>query len=174
MSGGGWPRCSPRRPAPWRHGAIAVGRAWPGRCSGPRHSSGRRAGVAGAALFPLLLVVAGFFATLLSGSAFIYLTGGHSDGKVQLIDTGWVAGYLLIALGAVRAALSAGPAAQADDRPFGRWTLVLPYIPVTIAAILAVLKDVGSAPDPFLLWDLIIVIGLVIVRQFIVIWDNQT
>ena len=129
---------------------------------------------AGSARLPLLLVVAGLFANLLSDSAFAYLTAANTYGKVQIIDTGWVAGYLLIALGAVRAALSSGPAAQADDRPFGRWTLMLPYIPVTIAAILAVLKNVSSAADPFLLWDLIIVIGLVILRQFIVIWDNQT
>ena len=127
---------------------------------------------AGAARLPLLLVVAGLFATLLSDSAFAYLTAGNTNGKVQLIDTGWVAGYLLIALGAVRAALSAGPGAQADDRPFGRWTLVLPYVPVAIAAVLAVLKNVGGTPDPFLLWDLIVVVGLVLLRQFIVIWDN--
>ena len=127
---------------------------------------------AGAARLPLLLVTAGLFASLLSDSALAYLTAGNTYGKVQLIDTGWVAGYLLIALGAVRAALAAGPAAQADDQPFGRWTLVLPYIPVTIAAVLAVLKNVGGAPDPFLLWDLIIVVGLVLLRQFIVIWDN--
>jgi len=128
---------------------------------------------AGSARLPLLLVVGGLFANLLADSAFAYLTAGNSYGKVQLIDTAWVAGYLLIALGAVRAALSGGPAAQADDRPFGRWTLVLPYVPVTIAALLAVLKNV-SAQDPFLLWDLIIVIGLVMLRQFIVLWDNYT
>ena len=127
---------------------------------------------AGSARLPLLLVVAGLFANLLSDSAFAYLTAGNAYGKMQLIDTGWVAGYLLIALGAVRAALSAGPAAQADDRPFGRWTLVLPYVPVTIAAVLAVIKNVDGAVDPFLLWDLIVVVGLVMVRQFIVIWDN--
>src|SRR5439155_1533494 len=100
------------------------------------------------------------------------VAAGTTYGKVQLIDTGWVAGYLLVALGAVRAALAAGPAAQADDQPFGRWTLVVPYIPVTIAAVLAVLKNVGGAPDPFLLWDLIVVVGLVLLRQFIVTWDN--
>jgi diguanylate cyclase (GGDEF)-like protein/PAS domain S-box-containing protein len=129
---------------------------------------------AGAARIPLLLVTAGLFANLLSHSAFAYLTTANSYGKMQLIDTGWVAGYLLIALGAVRAALSAGPAAQADDRPWGRWTLVLPYIPVTIAAVMVVFKSVAGAPDPFLLWDLMIVIGLVLARHFIVIWDNQT
>src|SRR6266550_1721133 len=127
---------------------------------------------AGAARLPLLLVVAGLIATLLSDSAYAYLTAGNTAGKVQLIDTGWVAGYLLIALGAVRGALSAGPGAPADDRPFGRWTLVLPYVPVTIAAVLAVLKNVGGTSDPFLLWDLIVVVGLVLLRQFIVIWDN--
>src|SRR5207249_4320969 len=31
---------------------------------------------------------------------------------------------------------------------------------------------VGGAPDPFLLWVLIIVVGLVLLRQVIVIWDN--
>src|SRR6266550_1981164 len=93
---------------------------------------------AGAARLPLLLVVAGLFATLLSDSAFAYLTAGNTYGKVQLIDTGWVAGYLLIAL----------------------------------AAVLAVLKNVGGTRDPFLLWDLIIVVGLVLLRHFIVIWDN--
>src|SRR5438552_2037225 len=129
---------------------------------------------AGSARLPLLLVVAGLFANLLSDSAFAYLTTANTYEKVQIIDTGWVAGYLLIALGAVRAALSTGPAAQADYRPFGRWTLVPAYVPVTIAAILAVLKNVSGAPDPFLLWDLIIVVGLVMIRQFIVIWDNQT
>ena len=129
---------------------------------------------AGSARLPLLLVVAGLFANLLADSAFAYLTAGNSYGKVQLIDTAWVAGYLLIALGAVRAALSAGPAMEADDRPFGRWTLVLPYMPVTIAALLAVLKNVSGTPDPFLLWDLIIVVGLVMLRQFIVMWDNYS
>src|SRR2546428_13383961 len=72
---------------------------------------------AGAARLPLLLVVAGLFAALLSDSAFAYLAAGNTYGKVQLIDTGWVAGYLLIAPRAGRAAPSAGPAAQADDPP---------------------------------------------------------
>jgi diguanylate cyclase (GGDEF)-like protein/PAS domain S-box-containing protein len=126
---------------------------------------------AGAARLPTLLVVAGFLATRFSD--FGYFTAGNNYSNVPLIDIGWVAGYLLIALGAVRAALSTGPAAQADEPSFGRWTLVLPYIPVSIAAVLAVLKNVGVAPDPFLLWDLIIVVGLLILRQVIVSWDND-
>src|SRR2546423_587963 len=40
---------------------------------------------AGAARLPLLLVVAGLFAPLLSASAFAYLTAGTSSGKWQLI-----------------------------------------------------------------------------------------
>ena len=129
---------------------------------------------AGSARIPLLLVVAGLFANLLSQSAVAYLTAGNAYGPAQLIDTGWVAGYLLIALGALRAALPARRAAQADDPPFGRWTLVLPYVPVTIAAVLAVLENVGGAADPLLLWGLLIVVGLVMLRQLSVIWDNDT
>jgi len=122
---------------------------------------------------PLLLVVVGLTATLLSDSAFAYLTTAKAYGSVQLVDTGWMAGYLLLALGAVRAALVPATSSEADDRPEGGWTLALVYVPVAIAAVIAVLKNVGGASDPLLLWDLLAVVALVILRQFMVLWDNR-
>lgn len=123
---------------------------------------------------PLLLVAAGLIANLLSDSAFAYLTTVNSYGSVQLVDTGWVAGYLLVALGAIRAALVPGARTGATDRPQGGWTLVLVYVPVAIAALIAVLKNIGGLSDPLLLWDLLAVVALVIMRQFMVLWDNMT
>jgi diguanylate cyclase (GGDEF)-like protein/PAS domain S-box-containing protein len=128
----------------------------------------------GLARLPLLLVMAGVFANLLTDSASAYLTTVTTHGPEQILGTGWVAGFLLIALGAVRSSLVAGSASRAEERPPGRWTVVVPYIPVAVAAVIAVLKNVNGPPEALLLWDLMVVVALVIVRQFIVILDNQT
>ena len=123
---------------------------------------------------PLLLVMTGIFANLLADSASVYLTTVTGEAPPQIMGTGWAAGFLLMALGAVRASLLAGSATRADDRPPARWTIVLPYVPVAVAAVIAVLKNVSGPPEALLLWDLMVVVALVIVRQFIVILDNQT
>jgi diguanylate cyclase (GGDEF)-like protein/PAS domain S-box-containing protein len=129
---------------------------------------------AGAGRLPLLLVMTGIFANLLADSASVYLTTATGQAPPAIMATGWVAGFLLMALGAVRATLLAGAATRADDRPPGRWTIVLPYVPVAVATVIAVLKNVSGPPEALLLWDLIVVVALVIVRQFIVILENQT
>ena len=129
---------------------------------------------AGAGRLPLLLVMTGIFANLLADSASVYLTTATGQAPPAIMGTGWVAGFLLMTLGAVRATLLAGAATRADDRPPGRWTIVLPYVPVAVATVIAVLKNVSGPPEALLLWDLIVVVALVIVRQFIVILENQT
>ena len=123
---------------------------------------------------PLLLVVAGLFANLLSDSAFAYLTTKKTYGPAQLIDTGWIAGYLLMGLGAVFAMLAPKSGLKSGDEPPGRWSLALPYLPVTIAAAVTVVKNVSGSPDMFLFWGMMGVAGLVLGRQFIVLWDNVT
>jgi diguanylate cyclase (GGDEF)-like protein/PAS domain S-box-containing protein len=128
---------------------------------------------AGPGRLPLLLVMTGIFANLLTDSASVYLTTVTGHAPAEVMGTGWVAGFLLKALGAVRAALLAGSATRVDNRPPGRWTIFVPYIPVAVAAVIAVLKNVSGPPEALLLWDLIVVVALVIVRQFIVIMDNQ-
>src|ERR1700674_6104197 len=62
---------------------------------------------------PLLLLTGGLVANLLSDSAFAYLTTTNTYGTGNPTDTGWVAGYLLIAIAGLRAARTraAGPAA---------------------------------------------------------------
>jgi diguanylate cyclase (GGDEF)-like protein/PAS domain S-box-containing protein len=127
----------------------------------------------GSARLPLLLVMGGVFANLLTDSASAYLTTVTAAGPEQILGIGWVAGFLLIALGALRSALLAGSASRTEERSPGRWTMVVPYIPVVVAAVIAVLKNVSGPPEALLLWDLIVVVALVIVRQFLVIVDNQ-
>src|SRR5436190_533408 len=107
-----------------------------------------------------------------SDSAFAYLTTAQSYGPAQLIDTGWIAGYLLIGLGAFFATLAPKSSLKADDEPPGRWSLALPYVPVAIAATVTVVWNVSGSPDLFLFWGMMGVAGLVLLRQFIVLWDN--
>ena len=47
----------------------------------------------------------GFLAFTLADSSFAYLTADHSYGSGNGLDTGWVLGYLLVALGAIWAIL---------------------------------------------------------------------
>src|SRR6266853_741485 len=131
---------------------------------------GRTAGIG---RLPLLLVMTGIFANLLADSGSVYLTTVTGHAPAEIMGGGWVAGFLLIALGAVRAALLAGSAIRADDRPPGRWTIFVPYIPVAVAAVIAAVKNVSGPPDALLLWDLMVVVALVIVRQLIVLMDDQ-
>jgi diguanylate cyclase (GGDEF)-like protein/PAS domain S-box-containing protein len=121
---------------------------------------------------PLLLVATGLFATLVDGSAFAYDRLVNADVPALVIDAGWVVGYLLIALGALRAALIPVLPADADGQRVGPWTLVLSYIPVAIAAMMAVLRNLGGAEDAPMLWGLMALVGLVLVRQLVALWDN--
>ena len=123
---------------------------------------------------PLLLVVAGLFANLLSDSAFAYLTTMNTYGPAQPIDAGWVAGYLLIALGAFRASLSPATPLKGDDERPGRWKLLLPYASVAVAGGVVIEKNLTGGADPFLMWTIAGVVALVMIRQFIVLWDNST
>jgi hypothetical protein len=69
----------------------------------------------------LSLLAAGLAANLLSDSGFAYLTTVNSYGPAQLIDIGWVAGYLLIALAALRAAQLPFSHTGASDQRAPRW-----------------------------------------------------
>jgi diguanylate cyclase (GGDEF)-like protein/PAS domain S-box-containing protein len=121
---------------------------------------------------PLLLVAAGLFANLLSDSAFAYLTTVQAYGPSQLIDTGWVLGYLLLALGAIRGMLVPRSNLKPDDEAPGRWSVLLPYLPVALAAAVTVDRNLRESPDLLLFWAMMGLGGLLLLRQFITLWDN--
>ncbi|MDR3648630.1 MAG: hypothetical protein P4L20_06030, partial [Acidimicrobiales bacterium] len=63
-------------------------------------------------------------------SAFSYLTEVNSYNGGNFLDTGWVAGYLLIGLGALWAMTS--PAPEVSDTDESTISLVAPYVPVLV------------------------------------------
>lgn len=121
----------------------------------------------------LLLLSAGLLANLLADSGFAYLTATKGYGPAQPIDTGWVAGYLLIALAGLRASLMPVSSAHSQDQRMARWRLLLPYLPVA-GAVVASLTDtvLTGSVDKFLFYDLTAVVVLVAVRQFLMLAEN--
>jgi PAS domain S-box-containing protein len=95
----------------------------------------------------VLLVAAGFGALAFSDSALAYLTSLGSFGAGSLIDAGWVAGFLLVGL----AALAPAPQAVAAEAAPSRLRITLPYLPVAVAALVAVVEWRVAAGDPVFL-----------------------
>ncbi len=118
----------------------------------------------------------GFACFALADSLFVY-TALHANGVSNLSNDGWVAGYLLIALGAYHATLA--PPARVSDlarSDVGRTSMhLLPYVPVAVVLGLCVAEALVS--DPLVVGDAEFFIGTVLivallVRQAFVITEN--
>lgn len=125
-----------------------------------------------AARLPLLLLAGGLLANLLADSGFAYLTTTNAYGPGNPVDVGWAAGYLLIAIAALRAA-SLPAVAAVPEGPTGRVWLVLPYVPVGAAAVTVAIEEAFPQKlDPVIFWSLLAVIALVVIRQFLMLNEN--
>ena len=124
------------------------------------------------ARFTLTLLTLGLMCMTLAESIFAYLTVG--DGPLSghhMIEIGWTAGMLLIALAA-----AAGRNAKFDHLPGEApgWASVwLPYAPFMLAALI-----VAVAPRDFLQDAVVLVVGtvlvpVVLVRQFLAVAENK-
>ena len=105
----------------------------------------------------LFLLAGGLLANLLADSGFAYLTTVNSYGPAQPIDTGWVAGYFLIAVAGFRAWQIPAAAPRRIDQLQTGWRLLLLYIPMA-AAVIASFADrlLSGSVDDFLFFDLVI------------------
>ncbi|MEY2426917.1 MAG: hypothetical protein QOI61_2489 [Actinomycetota bacterium] len=119
---------------------------------------------------PLVLVAVGMLANAVSDSVYAYLTqvGKYSSG--DLIDVGWFAAYLLIALAALVPAHSAAEEKR-DGRSVG--DLVVPYVALGVAVCVATFKLVTHQLDDQMLLGLIVAaLVLVAIRQVIALADG--
>jgi diguanylate cyclase (GGDEF)-like protein/PAS domain S-box-containing protein len=124
---------------------------------------------------PLFLLAGGLVANLLADSGFAYLTTTNQYGAGSVVDVGWAAGYLLMAIAAVSALSIPVVAAETSRTPAapGWWGLLLPYAPVMAAGIVAAIAEAQPGElDPVIFWSLIAIIALVVVRQFLTLSDN--
>ena len=97
----------------------------------------------------MLLLLGGLLANSVADSTFAYLQAAGSFGvEGSVLDTGWVVGYLMIALAAM------WPSGSTDDvverAPIDLWQVALPWVGVGIAAAtIAVQGSMGRPPDAF-------------------------
>jgi hypothetical protein len=121
----------------------------------------RRAGLA--------LVMAGIVAFAVADSAFSYMTEVNSYGIGTFLDTGWVAGYLLIGLGALRSACA--PDTAVAEARVTTLSLVAPYVPVlAVLAVTAVELLLGHRVGS-VAWIMVVVLAvLVLCRHLLNLW----
>jgi hypothetical protein len=81
----------------------------------------------------MALLLAGVASYSIADSAFSYLTAQGAFGSVgNVLDTGWFAGYLMIALAAIYPAAPARPATK--QAPMDLWQLALPWMTLLTAS----------------------------------------
>jgi signal transduction histidine kinase len=129
----------------------------------------------GRAAAHLRLIAVAVLALAVSDSAFAFLTqtGGYESGT--LVDAGWVAGWLIFLVAALRptvAELRRSDDEEEEEPSLGR--LALPYVPLLMAAVtgLAVQVFRGSF-EPFLVFTGTAVGLLVIGRQVVALIENR-
>jgi diguanylate cyclase len=123
---------------------------------------------------PLGLVGTGFAVFAVADSSFVYTTVNDLSTS-RLSNSAWVAGYLLIALGAKYASLHPSETRPDDDAHPSRLALLTPYLPLSVVLLVAAGQRVFDSTfqmDPTEFWIGIALIGLLLVRQAVVLLDN--
>jgi diguanylate cyclase (GGDEF)-like protein/PAS domain S-box-containing protein len=118
---------------------------------------------------PLGWIAAAMVAIAVSDSAFMYLTQDGQYGPSQLVDGGWVVGFLILALAAFK------PVSRTPRRSSTHERTWVPYVPVIVAIGIVCLRSMqGHRLDGFARWTFVAVLLFVIVRQFLTLRENQT
>jgi diguanylate cyclase len=121
-------------------------------------------------------VAVAFSAFALADSFFTY-DDLHDVAVSEISNVAWIAGYLLIALGALHAGRH--PADRLPDDPVheqrNRSAVLLPYVPLVVVLGLAIINALTTDPiivDSVLFWIGVILITLLLVRQGVVVLEN--
>ena len=126
----------------------------------------------GRGVVPLTLIAMAVLALAVADSTFLYLTQRDLYGNGNVLDTGWVVGYLLLMLSALRPA-EARISPDVNER--GSLARVcLPYAALAAAIVtISTVQARNGAIDAFLFWDAVVVVTLVIVRQLAMFVENR-
>ncbi len=117
------------------------------------------------------LVMSGIVAFAVADSSFSYLTEVNNYGSGTALDTGWVAGYLLIALGALWAVTS--PSRAAARAEASTVSLVAPYLPVLVVlAVTSIQLLRGRHIEPVSWVMAFALVVLVLGREGLRLWDQ--
>jgi two-component system sensor histidine kinase/response regulator len=90
----------------------------------------------------MLLLLGGIGAGALSDSTFAYLSANNSYTAGDVIDTGWVVAYLMVALAALWPASEAK--ARVSNAPVDMWQLAIPLLTVVVAGITSLILGLSG------------------------------
>ena len=131
----------------------------------------------------LVLLAVGLGGLAFADSAYLYLVSTEKYDSADLVSSGWVVGFLMVATAALAApapaygAHAAPPGrvqTSADDRRPTRLRLTLPYLPLLAAMVVLGVSLLHAPSTPTV--DLILGASLtllVLIRQFLALLDNQ-
>ena len=117
----------------------------------------------------LWLLATAFAALSIADSGFAYLTAVGQFGTGNLIDAGWVAGFAVLALAAVK---DRSGAESASRTALSKPALLLPYVPAALGLALAVYEVRSGHPDNVSLVAAVVIICALVTRQLLVLRDN--
>jgi hypothetical protein len=117
------------------------------------------------------LVMAGIVAFAIADSAFAYMTELNNYSNGTILDAGWVAGYLLIGLGALRAVYA--PSTEAAEPSVTTLSLLAPYVPVlAVLAVTSVELLLGRRLG-IVDWIMVFALALLVLgRHLVILWDR--
>lgn len=125
--------------------------------------------------FTVSLLIAGMLALAISDSAFVYLTQTTTYSSGDIVNTGWVAGFLLLGLAALWPTTEARHNLEEGEGPlvFSTWQIALPYVLLTgAAAFIATKYAVDRRLDIFLIVTGLVLIAVVLIRQVVTLIEN--
>jgi diguanylate cyclase len=123
---------------------------------------------------PLVTIAIGLVILLLADSTFVWTTLQGTEQAVSLADVGWVAGYLVLFLSAVRYPL---PVASGRSELRTAPSLRRALVPLTVVIFAWILRmaqlALGEPQDPALTVITVITVALVLVRFLMTMSENQ-
>ena len=118
----------------------------------------------------LVLICFGIFIYSTADSLFTYLTTVGAYGTVNGMDVMWVVAYYLIGIAAL---VPSGDADSPFDRRWSTVSVVLPYVFVFLALLVAFAVNLRGGLTPFYIWDGRGLLGVLLIRQAITLRENR-
>jgi PAS domain S-box-containing protein len=119
----------------------------------------------------LLLIGLAMTCFAVSDSIFVYLQPRGNAAAGSPLDIGWLAGYALIAL----AGQTGRPKPAAGGGTPSSWQVLLPYAPLALSGVALPLRNPRGLPsDPASQVLLVVVVGLVLVRQLVAVLGSRS
>ena len=115
----------------------------------------------------LIAVALGGFAIADSGYAYLSLTDAYGTGNV--IDVGWIGGFVMLFLAAVLPPRPTEGDTVVESRPLG---ILVPYFFVVVAAVVSSVVTI-SPTDTITRWIRTVMILLMVVRQVLTLQENS-